>query len=529
MHLARLAEQSAAHLGEHLVLDFEGQRYTNFQLLDQGARFQTALAGLGLRRGSVAAVAMMNHPLIFPLFQGIFRNGATALPVMPQAAPPEMRYVLNDMQAEVVITDVDRLPTVREAVAGLDCVRNIVVQGGSSRTDGKVPEHVLEDLATSEPTKGPAVDDDSDVAVILFSSGTTGRPKGVELTHANLHSGAEAVTEAAELHSWEGPRTMLSAMPIAHIFGIAIMDDLYMIPKSMVGRSHLVQMRWFDPEGFMARLQQEHCTAIAAVPTLMAVILNHPATAKYDLSSLVEVVCGAAPLPVELAQAFMRRFDCRVREVYGLTEASGLGTANRRTEPYRPGSAGRAYCNTQLRIVDDADQPVAARTPGEICLRGPIIMKGYHNRPEDTALCMRGGWLHTGDIGYLDEDGHLFVVDRKKDMIIRGGENIYPAELEEILFQHPGVAEAAVVGTPDPIYGENVVAYVVPRKGAQLDEGQIIEHVAQNVARFKAPTRVHIIDVLPKSPIGKVLRRVLRERAAASAAAEAGAASDAAS
>ena len=255
------------------------------------------------------------------------------------------------------------------------------------------------------------------------------------------------------------------------------------------------------------------CTTTAAVPTVLALLLHHPRLAEFDLSSLKEIICGGAPLPVELAQAFMRRYPCRIREVYGLTEASGMGTANRRTEPYRPGSAGRAYINMELRIVDEHDQSLPAGERGEICIRGPVVMRGYHNRPDETAEIMRGGWLHTGDIGYLDEDGYLFVVDRKKDMIIRGGENIFPAELEAVLHLHPAVAEAAVVGVPDPVYGENVVAFVVAKPGCEVSESEVIEHVCRQVARFKAPSRVRFVPALPKSNIGKILRRVLREQA----------------
>jgi len=318
------------------------------------------------------------------------------------------------------------------------------------------------------------------------------------------------------LDTWKGPRIMLSAMPIAHIFGIAIMNDQLMTPEHLAHQGHLVQLRWFDTEKFMAAVVEHRCTASAAVPTMLALLLHHPRAADFDLSSLVEIVCGGAPLPVELAQAFMRRHPgCRIREVYGLTEATGLGTANRRSEPYRPGSAGRAYANTELAILDDNDQPLPAGQRGEICLRGPIVMQGYHNRPEESAQILRGGWLHTGDVGYLDDEGYLFVVDRKKDMIIRGGENIYPAELEAVLHEHPGVAEAAVVGVPDPVYGENVVAFVVPKPGAKLTEQEVIEHVGRLVAHFKAPSRVHFLEALPKSSIGKILRRVLRDKAAA--------------
>jgi long-chain acyl-CoA synthetase len=514
-NLAEMAEVSAARLGERAYYEIDGEQLTNWQLLEMSQRLHTALAGLGMKRGSRAVVLMMNHALVYPVFQGIFRSGATAIPVMPQAAAAELRYVLADTQANFVVTDVERLATVREAAAELPHVRYILVQGGTDNREASPVELGLDGLLQAEPEKSLPDISPSDIAIMLYSSGTTGRPKGVLLSHSNLVASAEAVLEAAMLDTWQGPRITLSAMPIAHIFGVAIMSDLLMTPEQLAGQSKLIQMRWFDPERFMALIHEHRCTTIAAVPTILAVMLNHPSASKYDLSCLSEVICGGAPLPVELALKFIERYPCRIREVYGLTEATGLGTSNRRTETFRPGSAGRAYCNTELQIFNDDDHPLPPGERGEICLRGPIVMQGYHNRPDETEKIMRSGWLHTGDVGYLDDDGYLFVVDRKKDMIIRGGENIFPAELEAVLHEHPAVAEAAVVGVPDEIYGETVVAFVVAKPGAQATEAELIEHVGTQVAKFKAPSRVHFLPALPKGGIGKILRRELRDKAAA--------------
>jgi len=252
------------------------------------------------------------------------------------------------------------------------------------------------------------------------------------------------------------------------------------------------------------------------VPTMLSMILNHPEVENFDLSSLEEVICGAAPLPAELARSFMQRYGCRVREIYGMTENGGVATANRLSDRYHPGSAGRPYKGVELKIVDDDDREVPTGERGEVVTRGPTTMKGYHNRPEATAEVMRGGWLHTGDIGYLDEDGFLYLVDRKKDMIIKGGENIYPAELEDVLYRHPKVAEAAVVGVPDPVHGEAVAAVVVARTGEQLSEQEVIDFMAKTVTRFKLPSFVLFRDSLPKVGVGKILRRELREEAAKS-------------
>ncbi|HEV3136419.1 MAG TPA: AMP-binding protein, partial [Pirellulales bacterium] len=251
-NLAELAEASGERLGERLTLVIEGEQFTNWQLLDRGRRLHAALAEMGLARGGRAVISMMNHALVYPVFQGIFRSGGTAIPVMPQAAAPELRYVLADTEAHLVITDVERLPTVREAVAGLGHVRQILVQGGSDNPRATPSEFSLDALLQYESrTTLPRIDG-ADVAIMLYSSGTTGRPKGVLLSHANLLASADAVADATMLDSWEGPRVTLSAMPIAHIFGVSIMNSLLLTPDHLADRTHLVQLRWFDTEQFMA-------------------------------------------------------------------------------------------------------------------------------------------------------------------------------------------------------------------------------------------------------------------------------------
>ncbi len=511
MNLAELAEKSAERRGERLTLDFEGIQLTNVRILEDARRIHRALAELGVGRGDVVLTCMGNHPLVFSIFQGIFRTGATALPVMFMLTDRELRFILSDARAKGVITDTANAEKVKRAAEGLSHVQWIAVLGGDDEPGSPVPVRRLDSfLEAPQETGLPPIAED-DVALMLYTSGTTGKPKGVMLTHGNLFASASASTAAGELDTLGAPHILMSAMPMAHIFGVGVMNGSYLVPDDIEG-GYCVQMAWFEPERFMQLIQEHRCTVMAAVPTMLVLILNHPKVDAYDLSSLVEVVCGAAPLPVEVALAFRDRFGCYIREIYGLTESTGIGSANRRSLPYKPGSAGKVYPGVELSIFDPEDRPLPAGERGEIVIRGPVVMKGYFNRPEETARALRNGWLHTGDVGYLDEEGYLFVVDRIKDMIIKGGENIYASEVEDILFAVPGVVEAAVVGMPDPVYGEHVAAFIVAAPDAGLTEEGIVAAVKEKTSSFKAPSRVYFIDTLPKSAVGKVLKRELRQR-----------------
>ncbi|MBI3737146.1 AMP-binding protein, partial [Candidatus Sumerlaeota bacterium] len=406
MNLAELAERALQRLGERLALDFEGERITNAEIMAGGRRIQSGLEELGFGRGKIAVLFTINHPAVYPIFQGIFRSGGTGVPVMFQLTPAELRYILCDTRAEVVFTDTTVLYKVREAIKDLDFIKWLVIRGGKDNPEASPKEISLESLLARDPRlQLPQIDED-DIAIMLYTSGTTGKPKGVMLSHGNLIASAEAANEAAELDRWEGPRVGMSAMPMAHIFGVGVMNSGYLIPERLAD-AYTVQMQWFQPETFMRKIQEHKCTTMASVPTMLSLILTHPKSPEYDLSSIVEVICGAAPLPVEVAKAFMDRYKCRVREIYGMTENAGIGSANRMSLPYRPGSAGRKYFNTEVRVVDENDNPLPPGKRGEIVTRGPSTMKGYFNRPKETEETLRGGWLHSGDIGYFDEEGWL--------------------------------------------------------------------------------------------------------------------------
>ena len=514
MNLVELAEHAIQEHGEHKSLIFDNKTYTNVQLFDDSRRLHTAFSRMGIGRGSNVVLCMVNHPMIFPVFGSIFRCGATAIPIMFALSAPEIRYILSDSGAEGVVTDTMCLDRIREAARGLDHIKWIVVLGGEDNVDGTPREYALEPFLANEIEKKLPTIKGEDVAIMMYTSGTTGKPKGVMLTHDNLQAQGEASQKANELDTWEGPYISMSAMPMAHIFGVGVMVSGYLIPKHIVEQGSFgVQMAWFEPEQFMSLIEKYDCNMIPAVPTMLSLMMNHPKANEFHLSSLKEVICGASPLSEELARSFESRFSCRIREIYGLTEAAGLGSANRRSKSYKPGSAGLAYHNIELRIFDPDDNPLPAGKPGEIVMKGPSVMKGYYNLPEKTEEAMKNGWLHTGDVGYLDEKGYLFVVDRVKDMIIRGGENIYPAELEDILYGFPGVAEVAIVGVPDETYGENIVAFVVAGPDTTLSQVELIEYMKTKTSSFKVPGKIHMVDSLPKTGVGKILRRELRDTA----------------
>ena len=367
MNLAQLAENAIERLGETKSLVFDGKEYTNVQLFDYSCRLQTAFSGMGMKKDSNIVLFLMNHPLVYPVFEGIFRTGGTAIPVMFLLTAQEIRYILMDSRAEGIITDLLNLGKIREAVQGLDHIKWVIVLGGENNPNSSPPEYALEPFLKEEKTQNfPNIAGD-DVAIMMYTSGTTGKPKGVMLTHDNLYATGLAGQEADELDTWEGPYISMSAMPMAHIFGVGVMVAGYLTPKKIKDAgSYGVQMAWFEPEQYMSLIQEHQCTVMPAVPTMLSLILNHPNVDKYDLSSLKEVVCGASPLPEEVARAFSERYGCRVREIYGLTEA-GLGSANRRSKPYKPGSAGLAYYNVELKIFDGHDNPLPPEKSGKLC------------------------------------------------------------------------------------------------------------------------------------------------------------------
>ena len=502
MNVACFLEDHIKRLGEIPSLIFEEKEYTNVWLKENANRLANGLKSLGVKKGDKVVVSLMNSPEVIVAFQAIFRIGAVIVPIMFTLSTEEARFILSDCDAEILLISRDFQDKI-EMASDMPGIRHIIVLGAEAEGPRTISYEKLVRQHSEELEMADT--DEDDMALLIYTAGTTGRPKGVMLSHANLYHHA---TATYELWDRETPRRTLSCLPLAHMFGVTAMliDQLNELPESV-----FVLMSWFDPEEIFRLIEKYKVSGMGGVPTMYWILLTHPSIQKYDLSSMNRVVVGAAPLPDELYRRFESEFNIEMIEAYGLSESCSAVSCTHSGRVRKPGSAGTAIGQAVLKIFDDDDHELGPGQPGEIVVGGPIVMKGYYNRPEETAEALRAGWLHTGDIGYLDEDGYLYITDRKKDMIIKGGENIFPSEVENILLQHPLVDEAAVIGIPDEKYGEEVLAFVVKTPGQEVTQEEIISFCRGRYTKFKCPAQVRFIDNLPKSLIGKVLKKELRK------------------
>ncbi len=501
MSLTRLADESLDKYGEYVALAFEGRRYTNLEQARAAARLAHALRRLGIGPGDRVLVMLPNCPEVIQSYGAILRCGGVIVPVIFLLAEREVAHIVADSEAKVVITSADLLGKVEAQIGVLPTLHHVLLVDGG----GDGPTRSLAAEAAGEPDTFPAVDRrPDDLAVILYTSGTTGLPKGVALSHDNLESNARS---AASLNELGRDDWAVAVLPLSHSYGLTVMNAGHILG------SRAALLRWFHPEAVLQTIQEFRAVSMSAVPTMLLYLLNYPEADRFDTRSMRAWGSGAAPLPTEIVEPFERKFGGRILEGYGLTEAAPVVSAHRLSGPRKVGSVGRAIPGVEVSIQDDSDRALPAGAVGEVCVRGRSVMVGYYRNPEETARTVRAGWLHTGDMGRLDEDGFLFIVERKKDLIIRGGFNIYPREVEEVLYAHPKVAEAAVVGMKDELMGEGVRAFVVLRSGERASAEEIGAFCEGRLARFKCPKEIRFVDSLPKSPIGKILRKELRTQA----------------
>ena len=500
MNIARALEKAARHRPDQPAILFEGARLTYRELECAAGRTAHGLARRGVAAGDRVALFLPNIPAFAIAYHAVQKLGAIVVSASAMLTTEELAALLEDSGAATVFTVETLWPRVAPLVGDLVRRDRIVICEGEV---AGLP--TMDDLGAGQPDELRAREmDPSAPAAILFTSGTTGRQKGATLSHANILSNVSAVNR----YMRTGPADrLLVTLPLFHVAA----QNVLMI-GGFAGAATLILHRRFDTAGCAAAIEEHGVTIVIGVPTIYISFLN-AAVRPAALASVRLYKSSAATMPVEIARRWRDTYGLTVMEGYGLTETSPASTFNHEYE-YRTGSVGTPIDLVDMRVVDEEDREVPPGTWGEVVFRGPNVMLGYWNRPEDTRTAMRGGWFHTGDVGYLDDDGYLYLVDRMKDMINSAGLKIWPREVEEVLYRHPAIRECAVVGLPDPIKGEIGKAVVVTRSGAVRPTPEDLDAYCRvHLAAYKVPRAYEFVDELPKSPSGKILKRVLRQGA----------------
>lgn len=493
-----LLDRRAAERGDQTFLYFRDRQVTYAELAATVDRVAAGLERLGVAPGQRVALLLPNCPEFLEAFFGVMRAGAAAVPINTQLKSEEVRYILQDSGAGVVVTAPESAAMVGGLKASLPSLRTILTTGGGA--PGTLEWDRLRAIPGSIRSRpGP-----EDPAAIIYTSGTTGRPKGVILTHHNYLLDVRQFVRAIRMTKRD---RFLCILPLFHVNG-QVVTTL----SPMYAGGAMILLERFSPKEFFPAVARFRATAFSGVPTVYAILMGLPDADQYDLSSLRFGICGAAPMPVEVFRRFEEKFGVQILEGYGLSEGTCVSSVNPLHGKRKIGSIGLPLPGQAMRIVDDSGRPRGEKKVGEIVIRGANVMQGYLNNPEATAQTIKNGWLHTGDLGYRDRNGYFYIVGRKKEMIIRGGENIYPKEVEEVLYRHPAVAEAAVVGIPDPVWGEEVWAFIVPREGTHPTPEELITYCRRHLAEYKSPKRVAFVPELPKTATGKIRKGELRER-----------------
>ena len=488
MNLATILTESAQRYPDRVAVKLDDIELT-YRLLDGAS---THLAGLLHEKGFSASdrvgIMLPNVPYFPVCYFGVLRAGGVVVPMNVLLKRREVAFYLRDSGTRLFFAWHGFGEDAQAGAddAGAECV--LVEPGHFERIVGE-----------ARPRTEVVERADDDTAVILYTSGTTGTPKGAELTHANLLGNCET---ARSLFDLESERVTLGALPLFHSFG-----QTCAMNATVKGGGTLTLLPRFEPAKALEIIERDGVNVFEGVPTMYGAILHAPERDEFDASSLEMCASGGAAMPVELLRGFEEAFGCKILEGYGLSETSPVASFNHPDRERKAGSIGTPIRDVEMKVVDEDDNELPAGEVGEIVVRGPNVMKGYWNREDATEEVLRGGWLHTGDMAKTDEDGYFFIVDRKKDMIIRGGYNVYPREVEEVLYEHPAVREAAVVGVPHDELGEEIGAAVALKDGAQATAEELRDHVKSQVAAYKYPRVIWFVDDLPKGPTGKILKR----------------------
>ena len=489
LNLASLLTASAERTPDAPAIRLGEAEMSYAELDDRSARLATLLAAKGVEPGDRVGVMLPNVPEFPVAYYGVLRAGVVVVPMNVLLKRREIAFYLEDSGAKLLLAWHGFAEEARTGAA----------DAGAELVEVE-PAAFAATLAALDPTPGLADTAEDDTAVILYTSGTTGQPKGAELTHLNLLRNADVSSRTTS--GIAAGDVVLGALPLFHSFG----QTVSMNASLMVGACLTLVPR-FDPGETLATMQRDGVTHFYGVPTMYGALLHHPERESFETPALRTCITGGASMPVEVLRGFEQAFGTIVLEGYGLSETSPVACSNHPDTERKPGSIGTPIEGVEMQVVDEDGEPVAQGEVGEIVIRGHNIMKGYWQRPDATAEAIRGGWFHSGDMARVDEDGYFHIVDRKKDLIIRGGYNVYPREVEEVLYEHPKIREAAVVGVPHDEWGEEIGAAVVLHEGEELSAEQVSAYVKERIAAYKYPRIVWFLDDLPKGPTGKILKR----------------------
>ncbi len=529
--LQHLLKNTAEKYPNKIAIHFNGKELSYQELYDSALKFAGYLQKIGIQKGDRVAIMLPNTPQSVISFYGVMMAGGIVVQTNPMYTERELAFQMKDSGAKAIVALDILFPRIKK-IQGETELEHIIITaikdylpfpknlvypfiqkkqyGFSVKVEHKGNDHLFTEIMKHPALQEPImnINFEEDLAILQYTGGTTGFPKGVMLTHKNLIANTK-MCQAWLYKCRKGEEIVLGALPFFHVYGMTTVMIL-----SILQASKMVLIPKPDPEVFLKTIQSQRPTMFPGAPTMYIGMLNHPELSKYDLSSIDSCISGSAPLPVEVQEQFERLTGGKLVEGYGLTESSPVTHANLLWDGERvKGSIGLPWPDTlaEIRSVETGE-PLPVGEIGELVVKGPQVMKGYWNRPEETQEVLKDGWLHTGDMGYMDEEGYFYIVDRKKDMIIASGYNIYPREIEEVLYEHPAVKEVVVAGVPDPYRGETVKAYIVLKEGTTVTEDELNKFARKNLAAYKVPRKYEFRDELPKTTVGKILRRQLVEK-----------------
>ncbi|MFB6465370.1 long-chain fatty acid--CoA ligase [Cytobacillus sp. Hz8] len=509
--LPQLLLDTATQYPQNQAITFYAKKITYQELLQASTAFAASLQASGVQKGDRVGIMLPNCPQYVITYYGALLSGAIVTQMNPMLVEREIEYILKDSGAETIIV-LDTLYPRIKAVQGRSNLKNIIAVSIQPTNQSFGDDYSFETFSTVGRGQYTPIEiePEHDVAVLQYTGGTTGRSKGAMLTHRNLVSNIMQCFEFFKSSVTIGKERFLTVIPLFHVFGMTSCMNY-----AIFTAADSIMLPRFELEEVLHTIKKEQPTIFPGVPTMYVAITNHPRAEEYGIDCIETCNSGSAPMPLELMREFEGKTGSKILEGYGLSEASPVTHCNPVFAERKPGSVGIGYPSTDYKIVDIATgtREVPTGELGELIIKGPQVMKGYWNLPEETAETLRDGWLYTGDIASVDEDGYLYIVDRKKDLIIASGYNVYPRDVEEVLYEHPSVQEAVVIGVPDAYRGENIKAIIVLKDEKNLTEEEIIQYCKENLSTYKVPRIVEFREELPKTGVGKILRRQLREEA----------------